>query len=44
MGIKEEAGNYLSALSKRSVTDRHCEERMVQLGVDDTVIRICQSD
>lgn len=44
MGIKEEAGNYLCALSKRSVTDRRCEERMGQRGVDDTVIRICQSD
>lgn len=28
MGIKEEAGNYLFALSKRSVTDGRCEERM----------------
>lgn len=27
MGIKEEAGNYLSALSKCSVTDRRCMER-----------------
>ncbi|MEQ2191682.1 hypothetical protein XENOCAPTIV_001052 [Xenoophorus captivus] len=27
MGIKEEAGNYLSALSKRFVNDRRCEER-----------------
>lgn len=46
MGIKEEAGNYLSALSKRLLTDRRCEERMGQQGgrVDDTVIRICQSD
>lgn len=44
MGIKEEAGNYLSALSKCSVTDRRCGERMGQQGVDDTVIRICQSD
>lgn len=44
MGIKEEAGNYLCALSKRCVTDRRCEQRMGQWGVDDTVIRVCQSD
>lgn len=44
MGIKEEAGNYLPALSKCSVTDRRCDGRIGQRGVDDTVIRICQSD
>lgn len=44
MGIKEESRNYLCALSKRSVTDRRCEERMGQQGVGDTVIHICQSD
>lgn len=44
MGIKEEAGNYLSALSKRFVNDRRCEERTGLPGTDDTVIRICQSD
>lgn len=32
MGIKEEAGNYLRALSKRCVTDRRCEQRMGQRG------------
>jgi len=44
MGIKEEAGNYLCALSKRFVTDRRCDERTGLRGVDDTVIRICHSD
>lgn len=33
MGIKEEAGNYLRALSERLVTDRRCEQRTGQRGV-----------
>lgn len=33
MGIKEEAGNYLRALSERRVTDRRCEQRTGQRGV-----------
>lgn len=44
MGIKEEAGNYLAALSKCFVTDRRCEERTGLQRVADTVIRMCQSD